>query len=440
MIIRKDVIIAMLILVLLVLGCHGNVIWIFPFPRSPPLDGINSRDYNMPCGVNHNKNSPSYSFALHRSYVLHWASDQRNDTFKITLYNSSHHHIQHFVKRYSNSLNITFRRPCYDCFLQIRHKLDGLTYVSCADVTIQDHNITSSGDNKLCKCDNQHDGHDCQLRVNCQSDKDCQNGGKCTCQHNSTVSRRCACRNGIFGDNCETVSTVSKYDACVNKDWYNTRSSWRYISYGIFNDGCYTQTAISTNDFVYTRVVDSNVEMIFDVEDTDSLLVGLRPKHIRNGCLGWVEQYFGQNAINYTEHGKTSLSLPFSCVDVIYATVTSDNFVLVQDGFVYSNHTFIPDTQVYGNTSFEAAFVWKIAGRLVVMIRRPVGEDGLDHSIEPEMTGFIEKHDNTYHHRDNLVFFTLNVQGGLSGSGRATVSFVVVATAFLSVFEVITVF
>uniref|UniRef100_A0A1I7SMF8 Uncharacterized protein n=1 Tax=Bursaphelenchus xylophilus TaxID=6326 RepID=A0A1I7SMF8_BURXY len=154
---------------------NSNISWIFPFPRWPSLDGINSRDYHYPCGINKNNKSHKYTFVLHRPYVLRWkTTGNHNKGYRINLYDSSNHSIQIHPSSKSqeqsfnsniNSVTISFKHPCDDCFMQIEESTtSGPTYFSCADIDIRDKEVTASNvTGELCK-ETQFEGDYCQLK------------------------------------------------------------------------------------------------------------------------------------------------------------------------------------------------------------------------------------------------------------------------------------
>lgn len=79
------------------------------------------------------------------------------------------------------------------------------------------------------------------ILVDCKNDSDCNQNGVCREQWNSDKKKVCYCEFGRFGRNCELESKIDQTDECFNVNGLSSDRRMDFVSYGLFNEGCYKQ-------------------------------------------------------------------------------------------------------------------------------------------------------------------------------------------------------
>uniref|UniRef100_A0A914QXK0 EGF-like domain-containing protein n=1 Tax=Panagrolaimus davidi TaxID=227884 RepID=A0A914QXK0_9BILA len=196
------------------------------------------------------------------------------------------------------NLTLSFPRECHGCVLQIERQATeyGPNYIfhSCADVNIEstlENNDESqcSGNGRFtengCVCRKYFSGDQCQFRVECENDADCIHG-KCIKESRpALIQKTCFCDYSFYGKNCETeFKNENSEDMCFNYEDLVDTSSPMFKGYGIFNPDCYEKIELNSEDFVYSRVIDNEVEIILDFNTTGWISIGWRPLKLDTSC------------------------------------------------------------------------------------------------------------------------------------------------------------
>ncbi|KAI6210558.1 DOMON domain-containing protein [Aphelenchoides besseyi] len=317
---------------------------------------------------------------------------------------------------------VKFKHTCRRCQLQILKKAEersmDFVYFSCSPVDIIDsieENARQNDDTECnrngewksegCVCDDQHVGVACEIKgnlstriskqqflVDCKFNTDCGDNGICRKQENSDISQICFCEFGRFGTNCEKDSAFNKTsDHCFNTAGHNSQDGADYISYGLFDESCYKQTAVTSNDFVYSRVIGNELEVILDFDTVSYAAIGWKPINLTNEC-----RTFPLNSIEnggFTESAFNAPLHPMSCADVVYAMVIDDTKLHIRDAYSRGDtSTPLPDEHFNGVNSLSAAFGIQIVGRTIVMFRRPIStNEPTDHSLNGQLFGIYSK-------------------------------------------------
>ncbi|KAI6173861.1 DOMON domain-containing protein [Aphelenchoides besseyi] len=184
-------------------------------------------------------------------------------------------------------------------------------------------------------------------------------------------SEGCVCDDQHVGVACEIKAFNKTSDHCFNTAGHNSQDGADYISYGLFDESCYKQTAVTSNDFVYSRVIGNELEVILDFDTVSYAAIGWKPINLTNEC-----RTFPLNSIEnggFTESAFNAPLHPMSCADVVYAMVIDDTKLHIRDAYSRGDtSTPLPDEHFNGVNSLSAAFGIQIVGRTIVMFRRPI--------------------------------------------------------------------
>ncbi|KAK6188307.1 hypothetical protein SNE40_004509 [Patella caerulea] len=171
--------------------------------------------------------------------------------------------------------------PCSDCTLRlVRQAAEwggtcGKRYLfwSCADVDVVAANQFTEGcsghgtwSNGACQCDATHEGDKCQHKVECKTDANCNNNGRCiTIATTPNPVKQCYCQPGWFGQTCQTASAVT--NATIDYTQYKERE----MSPGF-------------KLFYRTIPAVSEIEMVLKVSTSSWVAIGWRPRTLQAGC------------------------------------------------------------------------------------------------------------------------------------------------------------
>uniref|UniRef100_A0A914YMR3 DOMON domain-containing protein n=1 Tax=Panagrolaimus superbus TaxID=310955 RepID=A0A914YMR3_9BILA len=362
------------------------------------------------------KNPYFTTFAVGKQYNLTWTSNHHfhKGGIRLTLLDPNENIIQQLEPIQANdwaketplNLTLSFPRECHGCVLQLeRQALEyGPNYIfhSCADVNIESalensDEIQCSGNGRFtengCICRKYFSGDRCQYRVECENDADCIHG-KCIKESRpALIQKTCFCDYSFYGKNCETEFKNEKSeDMCFNYENLVDTSSPMFKGYGIFNPDCYNKIELNSEDFVYSRLIDNEVEVILDFNTTGWISIGWRPLKLDTSCRLFPDiglprsRSFRQTDSKQNGFIKSALQAPLhamDCTDIIVASVI-DGRSRIQDMYTRDRSTPLPDTFFEGENSLTAAFGIERDGRTVVMFRRNVREiEPSDHPLGP---------------------------------------------------------
>ncbi|XGW10304.1 hypothetical protein V3C99_012077 [Haemonchus contortus] len=281
----------------------AHVALMFPEPRYPALDFLDTSRTMGPCGVPKQRKPQYTNLSVGSTYNFTWRLQYPHQGgYRITLTDKDGNVVEELAPtngveftgtddQISQSHKVRVTRACSECTVILeRQALEwgtGYRFRSCADVnvleTVPDNLQCSSHGTKVngrCACEPGYNGDICQYKTNCHSDEDCLNGGKCIVEFNSMVFASCYCSYGFFGKNCEK-SYVNGEDECFA---YARVHEERFNAYGMFDPDCYHMEKFSDGDFVYYRKTESDVEIILDFASTSWVSIGWRPEDLDKSC------------------------------------------------------------------------------------------------------------------------------------------------------------
>ncbi|KAI6242469.1 DOMON domain-containing protein [Aphelenchoides fujianensis] len=390
---------------------HAHVSWLQPEARWPPFDYVNTRNHLQPCGV----------AAVNRTFCLQGG-------LQINLFDSN----KRFVERIApvanstadffdvegvqvQELRVKFERPCANCTLQIvkeaREYADRARFISCADVNIVPADRLSLAarecrgngewDDDQCVCDAEHEGTNCEVRVECKTKADCRAGGLCRAQWNDRNSRVCYCANGRFGRNCERESNFNEINECFNI--LEPLYPHHFAKYGVFNASCYEKKPLNEEDVVYSRVVGDEVEIVLDYATASWVAVGWRPLDIAANCRDFPLEHL-PNA-GYTPKARDSPLHPMHCIDLIWGAVVNGTKLRIRDSYARDKSTPLEDDEYPdGRQSLTAAFGRELEGRTIVMFRRAIKtDDPADHPLGPARLFGVFSKGQPHNERSGIV-------------------------------------
>ncbi|KAI6218705.1 hypothetical protein M3Y99_01692200 [Aphelenchoides fujianensis] len=139
-----------------------------------------------------------------------------------------------------------------------------------------------------CECRVGFTGDFCQHKGECNSDEDCQNGGKCVPNGIFPNINSCFCPNGYFGSKCQEISVFQNpwppfrtTNASTTSTANPPRPSFKY---GLFEERCFKKFELTDEDVLYSRIVKDQLELILDFETNSYVSLGWRPAHIPKTC------------------------------------------------------------------------------------------------------------------------------------------------------------
>uniref|UniRef100_A0AC34QB97 Uncharacterized protein n=1 Tax=Panagrolaimus sp. JU765 TaxID=591449 RepID=A0AC34QB97_9BILA len=423
--------------ILFVPTIFGHVALIYPTARYPPLDFLDTARTLGPCGMPKPTNPIYTDFVVGESYNLSWTSSHllHKGGVRINLLDASGNKIKQIYPEngewhVNNDLTVpvVFEVGCDGCVLQIeRQALEyGPSYIfrSCADInvvgTVSDENeriCSGNGvfrsENDGCNCYKGFAGPACQYRVDCQTDSECGVNGKCVESPHSAIKRSCFCAFGFFGANCETeFKNEEKQDLCFNFENLVDTQPPRFEKHGLFDPNCYSKQDLNGQDFIFSRVVGADVEIILDFNTTGWVAIGWRPVDLDTICrlfpdLGVQSRRYRQ-IHDHRESGFVKSAFdaplhPMDCVDMVSATVI-DGRSKIQDMYSRDRSTPLLDKYFDGEFSLTAGFAVERDGRTIFMFRRNIREiEPSDHPLGPgKIFGIYAKsldgNDDFYYH------------------------------------------
>ncbi|VIO92847.1 DOMON domain containing protein [Brugia malayi] len=423
----------------------GHVALTFPSARFPPLDFLDSARTISPCGVP-KPDSPRYTqLYVGESYNFTWRLQYPHQGgYRLSVINETGDVVEQLAplkgSKYVGLDDQTLQhatvrptRPCTPCIVLLERQAlewgQAYEFRSCADVNIvqevpkDDERCSKHGDyeNGKCKCRHSYSGELCQYKDYCSTDDDCLNDGKCVKEANGIVRRTCYCSFGYFGQNCDrTFDAKPENDKCFNYDY--PKDEKKYNKYGLFGEECFKKIALNENDFVYSRVVQDELEIILDYESTSWISIGWRPMEIDRSCrlfpdlentrnkrdTRWTlishstiqmneSQYRSPIDLNLMpvpipklpeNNGLLRAALlaplhPMDCTDIVIGSVR-DGRSRINDMYTRDRSTPLYDIWLDGEESFSAAYGIERDGRTIVMFRRRIAEiEPSDHPLGP---------------------------------------------------------
>lgn len=72
-----------------------------------------------------------------------------------------------------------------------------------------------------------------------------------------------------------------------------------FVSYGLFDEGCYRQTNLAENDFIYSRVVGTELEIILDFDTVSYVALGWKPVDVDVKCREFPTTTYSENGSFY---------------------------------------------------------------------------------------------------------------------------------------------
>ncbi|KAE9552454.1 hypothetical protein FO519_004339 [Halicephalobus sp. NKZ332] len=410
------------LLFLFPLEIWSHVSFLYPAARYPPLDYLDTSRTLGLCGMPKTENPILTDFVIGMNYKMTWTLGHRSHKggIRISLLDPLDKKIKQLIPEEDGkwledkddpfSQNLTFSEVCHGCVLQIeRQALEyGKSYIfhSCADVNIleavsdNDDQICSGNgvykrEGNACSCFKGFWGAGCQFKLDCQADSDCGSHGKCVTEsHPSNIQKSCFCSFGFFGRNCETeFKSEDPEDMCFNFENLVDTNPPKFASYGLFDPDCYAKKDLNGEDFVYSRIVGEDVEIILDFNTTGWVSIGWRPIGLDPTCrlfpdLGFPKSRRFRQVHGYADSGFLKSAFlsplhPMDCTDIISATVV-DGRSRIQDMYTRDRSTPLRDTYFEGEFSLTAAFGVERDGRTVVMFRRNIREiEPSDHPLGP---------------------------------------------------------
>uniref|UniRef100_A0A915PL06 EGF-like domain-containing protein n=1 Tax=Setaria digitata TaxID=48799 RepID=A0A915PL06_9BILA len=426
----------------------GHVALTFPSARFPPLDFLDTARTVSPCGTPRPENPHYIQLYTGESYNFTWRLQYPHQGgYRLSVLNESGDIVEQLAPLNDNeyagtedqTLQYATVRPKYPCnhciILLERQALEwGSSYQfrSCADVNIiqeipnDEERCSKHGDyeNGKCKCRHLYSGDLCQYKDHCSTDQDCLNDGKCVKESNAIIRRTCYCSFGYFGQNCDrTFDGKPENDECFNYNY--PRDKNKYGKYGLFKQDCFKKTKLNKDDFIYSRVVQDELEVILDFKSMSWISIGWRPMELDRSCRLFPDlenTRYKRSAtrtnpithMNGSHHPdtfgnapeivsnrvpipmpklpenngllRTALEAPLhpmDCTDIVIGSVR-DGRSRINDMYTRDRSTPLHDTWIDGEESFSAAYGIERDGRTIIMFRRRIAEiEPSDHPLGP---------------------------------------------------------
>uniref|UniRef100_A0A0N4ZXD1 EGF-like domain-containing protein n=1 Tax=Parastrongyloides trichosuri TaxID=131310 RepID=A0A0N4ZXD1_PARTI len=425
--------------------CHVSLL--YPPPRHPPFDFLDTRRTEGPCGVER-KNKQAYTTFLTRtSYEIFWHTPIIHEGgFRISLINKKGDLQEQLTPNdgtfYENSSNSTtnsfkirFKNKCLNCTLVLEKEQkewkDSGIFHSCSDIQIID-NMDENNENidetrcsghgtfngVSCDCDALYTGSRCEFKSFCKKDSDCKNGGKCIEMINNPVEKNCYCKFGNYGTKCEKSFIPTESDShCFNFYYPTSPDNKRFVKYGLYNPTCYQKHKFNDEDIVYFRNVNEELEIILDFKTTSWLSIGWRPLELDSSCRLFPEIGNNKNGGFLPSALESSLH-PMDCNDIIFGAVR-DNYLRINDMYSRDRSTPLLDSILDGENSLTAAYGAEIkeSNRSVIMFRRNIREiEPTDMPLGPGKMNFIwakgfDDSNNEFYEKDSFTYHGLKNRG-----------------------------
>ncbi|EJD75614.1 DOMON domain-containing protein [Loa loa] len=434
----------LLLHLLLRYSVFGHVALTFPPVRFPPLDFLDSARTISPCGVPKPENPRYTQLYVGESYNFTWRLQYPHQGgYRLSVINETGDIIEQLapvkgseyvgIEDQTQHATVQPTRPCASCIVLLERQAlewgQAYGFRSCADVNIiqevpkDDERCSKHGDyeNGECKCRHSYSGKLCQYKDYCSTDEDCLNDGKCIKESNDIVRRTCYCAFGYFGQNCDrTFDAKPENDKCFNYNYPKDEDN--YNKYGLFDEECFKKTMLNDDDFVYSRIVRDELEIILDYKSTSWISIGWRPMEIDRSCRLFpdlentrykrdtkgvliphstirMNESLNQNLANPNlmpvpmpklpeNNGLLRAALqaplhPMDCTDIVIGSVR-DGRSRINDMYTRDRSTPLHDIWLDGEESFSAAYGIERDGRTIVMFRRRIAEiEPSDHPLGP---------------------------------------------------------
>ncbi|PAV87493.1 hypothetical protein WR25_18621 [Diploscapter pachys] len=405
----------LIFLFLLIPQAHGHVSFLFPTARFPPLDYLDSTKTKAPCGVPRPPMPKYTNLQVGTVYNISWRMPfQHEGGYRINLLNKNGTLIEQLSPLDGMTFTpdedgvtyerIRFTNPCENCILQLERQAlewsEVFLLYSCADI-----NIVS------------------MIPADCNTNDDCLNGGKCVKEEDSLIQKVCYCSYGYFGRRCQfseseifsqkqrNFKLVSKLksDDCFG---YEELNDMKYESYGMFNPNCYNLHELNTDDRIYYRSIQNDVEVILDFASGGWVSMGWRPEGLDPSCRlfpdlehgapvpvfkrekrksdappKYIEQE-GPRPEMPRDNGFLPSTLraplhPMDCMDMIIGRFKNGRG-RVEDSYSRDRSTPLEDYWYDGEMSLSAAYSLAHDGRTILMFRRMQQEiEPTDHPLGP---------------------------------------------------------
>ncbi|KAK0394636.1 hypothetical protein QR680_000850 [Steinernema hermaphroditum] len=452
---RKTVPLFLLVFIATVpLPSVAHVAFTFPEARYPPLDFLDTARTVLPCGVPKPPHAFTPMFFLGEKYNFTWRMQYPHQGgYRITLIDQNLKLVEQLAPTKGDNFTglddqtaqthtIQFSKPCSKCTVVLeRQALEwGASYRfhSCADVAVVERDAidernrcTNRGEftDGKCVCEGHYSGDRCQYKNDCSTDDDCLNGGKCVEEFSSLTKKTCYCAFGFFGTKCDRSYEGPENDSCFNYNYGKGGDKTMFDEYGLFDKKCFKKSQINPHDFVYSRVVDDEVEIIMDYKTSTWVSIGWRPLHLDPSCRLFPdlessarskrasERVFPVITLNSTDEDakpkpvlfeeidtkipavappemprsngfvKTAIEAPLhpmDCTDIIVGSV-KEGRSRINDMYTRDRSTPLIDTWFDGEESLSAAYGIEQDGRTIVMFRRKIAEiEPSDHPLGPD--------------------------------------------------------
>ncbi|CAG9539280.1 unnamed protein product [Cercopithifilaria johnstoni] len=423
----------------------GHVALTFPSVRFPPLDFLDSARTISPCGVPKPHNPLYTHLYVGESYNFTWRLQYPHQGgYRLSVINETGDIVEQlapvkgsdYVGIEDQTLQyatVHLTRPCAPCIVLLERQAlewgQAYGFRSCADVKIvqevqkDNERCSNHGDyeNGECKCRHSYSGELCQYKDYCSTDEDCLNDGKCIKEPHAMVRRTCYCVFGYFGQNCDrTFGAKPENDKCFNYNYPKDEN--KYNKYGLFGEECFKKTMLNEDDFVYSRIVRDELEIILDYKSTSWISIGWRPMEIDRSCRLFPDlentRYKRDNRWTMISQSATQMNVseyrdpadakltpipipklpknngllkaallaplhPMDCTDIVIGSVR-DGRSRINDMYTRDRSTPLHDIWLDGEESFSAAYGIERDGQTIVMFRRRIAEiEPSDHPLGP---------------------------------------------------------
>uniref|UniRef100_A0A0N5CAU7 EGF-like domain-containing protein n=1 Tax=Strongyloides papillosus TaxID=174720 RepID=A0A0N5CAU7_STREA len=400
----------------------SHVSLLYPPPRYPPFDFLDTKRTVGACGVGRNSKPNYITFLTKTGYDIFWNMPLiHKGGFRISLINQKGDLQEQltpfegtFYKDSQNetltSYKVKFTNSCPNCTLVLEKEQKELSdsgiFHSCSDIQVIDVNkenednindVKCSGHGVFngisCNCDALYTGNRCEFKSSCTKDSDCKNSGKCISMKTNPSEKNCYCKYGFFGNKCEKKFIPTASDSnCFNYHYTLSQDKRRFQKYGLYNTPCYKNYKLNDDDVVYFRIVNEEIEIILDFKTTSWLSIGWRPLELDASCRLFPDvsgtdnqnEGFSKNVIESSLH-------PMDCNDIIFASVHED-YLRIGDMYSRDRSTPLLDTILEGEDSLSAAYGAEIKdiNRTVIMFRRNIREiEPTDMPLGPGKMSFI---------------------------------------------------
>ncbi|CAD5219518.1 unnamed protein product [Bursaphelenchus okinawaensis] len=398
----------------------SHVTWTFPEARYPPLDFLDTARTLGQCGIPKSDRSGYTTLKTGTRYNVTWRLQYPHQGgFRIRLIDylgnlveqlsppitSSETNSTSFDGLQDQSLEnhqVQFDSVCPNCTLVLeRQALEwgpSYKFKSCAEVHIvevesKEKECMGRGEktDDTCKCNKGYSGDICQYRNDCDNDKDCYNEGKCVQDGIYLHKKTCFCPYGWYGKDCRDKSgPMFVDDECFNYEG----GEMDKFKYNVFDPKCYKEHNLTKDDFMYTRVLKDEIEIVLDFKTESYVAIGWRPTNIPRTCRLFPNldnkkeknsetSGYAQSALDSPLHGM-------DCTDIMMASVADGDLIHIEDMYTRDRSTPISDNLLDGEQSLTTAYGKQKDGRTIVMFRRGIREiEPSDHPFGPGLIHLI---------------------------------------------------